>query len=219
MTHSRRSALVAISNVGLALGIAPVLTANAARAQGEPSMSALMKEQPLPDMAIGSASAPVTIIEYASMTCGHCAHFAKETFPKVKSTYVDTGKVRFILREFPLDTLAAAVFILARAKADGDASKYFQLIEGFFATQSEWAVKNPVEPLKKAARQMGISEDEFVKAIENRDLLDKVSKVRDYAADTLNVKGTPTFFINGERLSEAATFEKMSEAIDSKLKT
>lgn len=219
MTLSRRSALALMSQASLALALAPVLGLRAARAQAEPSMSALMAPQALPDLAIGSQTAPVTIIEYASMTCGHCAAFAKDTFPKLKSTYIDTGKVRFILREFPLDTLAAAVFMLARSHAGSDANKYIQLVEGFFATQSDWAVKNPVEPLKKIARQMGITEDEFVKAIENRELLDKVSKVRDDAANKLGVNGTPTFFINGERLAEAATFEKMSAVIDAKLKT
>jgi len=210
-----------MSRTGLALGLAPLAGILAARAQEEKaaSMSALMAPQALPDLAIGSATAPVTIIEYASMTCGHCAHFAKETFPKLKSAYIDTGKVRFILREFPLDMLAAAVFMLARTHAGGDAGKYMQLVEGFFATQTDWAVKNPVEPLKKVARQMGISEDEFVKAIENRDLLDQVSKVRDHAADKLGVNGTPTFFINGVKLAQAATIETMAKIIDPMLKT
>ena len=167
---------------------------------------------------LGAANAPVTIIEYASMTCGHCATFATETFPKLKSKYIDSGKVRFMLREFPLDTLAAAVFMLARSQAGDNAEKYVQLVDGFFATQSDWAVKNPVEPLKKVARQMGINEEAFVKAIENKDMLAKMSASRDRAADKFGVKATPTFFINGKAESGALSIEQLSALIDPLLK-
>lgn len=210
---TRRAALK-----GISCALVPALVLPAMPAFAQASMSDLLAPGELPDFVLGPANAPVTIIEYASMTCGHCATFAKDTFPKLKSTYIDTGKVRFMLREFPLDTLAAAVFMLARSHAGDNAEKYISLVDGFFATQSEWAVKNPVEPLKKVARQMGINEEAFVKGIENKDMLAKMSASRDRAADKFGVNATPTFFINGKKESGALTIEQLSAAIDPLLK-
>src|SRR5215475_11248743 len=99
---------------------------------------------------MGSATAPVTMIEYASMTCPHCAHFAVTTFPKLKERYIDTGKVRYIFREFPLDPVAAGASLLARC---ADKDKYFSLIDLLFQTRDQWAVQNPIEPLFNAVKQ------------------------------------------------------------------
>ena len=104
----------------------------------------LMKPNPLGEMVLGDPTAPVTIIEYASMTCPHCAHFSTTTFPELKKRYIDTGKVRFIFREFPLDQLAAAGFILARCAGP---DKYFPKIETLFAPQRDWAAQRPLAPL------------------------------------------------------------------------
>ena len=110
------------------------------------------------DVVLGSDKAPVTIIEYASMTCPHCAHFSETTFPELKKRYIDTGKVRFIFREFPLDPLAAAGFMLARCAGK---DKYMPMVETLFAKQDDWVVKDPIEPLKAIAKQFGFTDESF----------------------------------------------------------
>ncbi len=107
---------------------------------------------------MGPESAPVTIIEYASMTCPHCAAFENTVFPELKKKYIDTGKVRFILREFPLDGLAAAAFMLARCAGP---DKYYPMVETLFNQQQKWAVRNPIEPLMAIAKQAGFTQQTF----------------------------------------------------------
>src|SRR5450830_1300041 len=107
----------------------------------------LMKPDALPEMVMGDDKAPVTVIEYASMTCPHCAHFQETTFPELKKRYIDTGKVRYIFREFPLDSLAAAVFMLARCAGETDKTRYFAMIDTMFRQQRNWAIEKPLAPL------------------------------------------------------------------------
>src|SRR6202163_3599537 len=121
-------------------------------------MAELMAPPPLGDESLGSANAPVTIIEYASMTCPHCAHFHETTFPELKKKYIDTGKVRFIFREFPLDQLAAAGAMLARCAGK---DKYFPMVETLFQKQREWVVQRPLAPLMAISKQAGLSEQAF----------------------------------------------------------
>jgi len=123
--------------------------------------SELMKPDALPEMAMGDEKAPVTIIEYASMTCPHCAHFQETTFPEIKKRYIDTGKVRWIFREFPLDNLAAAAFMLARCAGKDDNEKYFALVDTLFRQQRQWAVEKPIPPLLAIAKQAGLTEQSF----------------------------------------------------------
>ena len=184
-----------------------------------PSPTELMSPNPLGEMVLGAANAPVTIIEYASMTCPHCAHFAENTFPELKKRYIDTGKVRFIFREFPLDPLAAAGFMLARCAAkDGGADKYFAMIDVLFHEQSKWAVQKPIPPLLAIAKQAGFTESSFEACLSNQSLLDGIEKVRSQAADKFGVNSTPTFFINGKVERGALTIEQMAEKIDPYLK-
>jgi len=178
----------------------------------------LLKPSPLGDMVLGPANAPVTIIEYASMTCGHCATFDIQTFPTLKSKYIDTGKVRFILREFPLDPLAAAAFMIARCAAGEDTNKYYAMVDTLFHQQKTWAVREPLAPLKTIARQAGLSEQAFNACLSNQQMLDKLEAVRKDAVDKLGVKSTPTFFINGEKREGALSVEEISKAIDQYLK-
>ena len=117
-----------------------------------------MQAGPLGDMALGDEKAPVTIIEYASMTCPHCAAFHANTYPELKKRYIDTGKVRFIFREFPLDQLALAAFMLARCAGP---DKYFPMIDTLFQQQKEWVVQKPLGPLLAIAKQAGMSEQAF----------------------------------------------------------
>ena len=170
----------------------------------------------LPDMVMGAENAPVTIIEYASMTCPHCAHFTIETFPKLKERYIDTGKVRYIFREFPLDALAAGGSLLARC---ADKDKYFSLIDLLFHKQADWAVNNPIEPLFNVVKQAGYSREAFNACLDTRNneqsrkLLAGIESMRNRAADKFKVQSTPTFFINGKRVAGAISIEEIEKEI------
>jgi protein-disulfide isomerase len=176
----------------------------------------LMAPGPLGEQVLGNANAPVTIIEYASMTCPHCAHFHETTYPELKKRYIDTGKVKFIFREFPLDPLAAAGFMLARCAGDG---KYFPMIETLFAKQNEWVVQKPLEPLLTIARQAGFTKESFDACLANQKVLDGIEEVRSRGAQKFQVNSTPTFFVNGKRLSGAVTMEALVSEIEPYLKS
>ena len=169
---------------------------------------------PLGDIALGPADARVTIVEYASMTCPHCAAFTKETFPKLKATYIDTGKVRYVFREFPLDQLALLGAQLARCIAKGDPVKFFGAIDVLFATQEEWANNAPIEPLKRVTKQLGMNDQEFEACAANESIGNGIIATRDYAYDRLKVNATPSFFINGQLLRGEASLEEFAKIID-----
>ena len=174
------------------------------------STEELMKPGPLPDIALGAAEAPVTIVEYASMTCPHCAHFHETTFPELKKRFIDTGKVRFIFREFPLDPLAAAGFMLARCAGD---DKYYPMIETLFSQQKTWAVQKPLPPLLAIAKQAGFTQQSFDQCLANQKLLDDIEKSRERASSKFGVNSTPTFFINGEKVAGALSIEDLEKEI------
>jgi protein-disulfide isomerase len=176
----------------------------------------LMQPNPLGEMAIGDANAPITVIEYASMTCPHCAHFSEATFPELKKRYIDTGKVRFLFREFPLDRLALAGFILARCAGP---DKYFPLIETLFAQQRDWVVERPLQPMYAIAKQAGVSQQAFEACLDNRQLIEGIEKVRSQASDKFGVNSTPTFFINGKRMAGALSIEEMEKEFTPYLKS
>jgi len=182
------------------------------------STADLMKAQALPEMIMGDDKAPVTIVEYASMTCPHCAHFQETTFPELKKRYIDTGKVRFITREFPLDSLAAAAFMLARCAGETDKTKYFALVDTLYRQQRTWAVEKPLPPLLAIAKQAGFSEKTFDACLSNQKLLDGIEEVRQRAQNEFKVESTPTFFVNGTKLPGALSIEDMAKAIDPYLK-
>jgi protein-disulfide isomerase len=183
-------------------------------------LAELAKPGPDGDMVLGSDKAPVTIIEYASMTCPHCAHFSEETYPELKKRYIDTGKVRFIFREFPFDKIAAAAFMLARcASKDGGAPKYMAVVDTLFAKQEEWVNDHPLEPLENIAKQLGFSDASFKACLTNQKVLDGIEAVRDRAVDKLGVNSTPTFFINGKKVVGDVPIDTMAKEIDPYLKT
>jgi len=181
----------------------------------EVAMEELMKPGPLPELSLGAAEAKVVIVEYASMTCGHCAHFETDVYPELKKKFIDTGKVRFIMREFPLDNLAAAAAMLARCAGEG---KTFPMIETLFQSQAEWAFKagNPVPRLFEIAKQAGFTQESFDKCLTDQKLLDGINSIRQRASEKFGVNSTPSFFINGKRLKAAPTvaeFEKIIEPL------
>jgi protein-disulfide isomerase len=194
-----------------AVGAFEGLTGNGGRAEAQTySVLELEAKGALDDIVMGSPTAPVTMIEYASMTCPHCAHFAAETFPKLKEKYIDTGKVKYIMREYPLDGLAAAGFMLARC---GGPDKYYPLIETLFAEQRKWAVRDSLPPLLAIAKQAGFSEQSFKECINNKELLDKIDQVRKRGQQKFKVEATPTFFINGQRFPGALSIEDIDKAV------
>jgi protein-disulfide isomerase len=161
----------------------------------------------------------VTIIEYASMTCSHCADFHNKTYPKLKERYIDTGKVRFIMREFPLDPLAAGAFMLARCAGKDDKNKYFAMVETLFHQQRDWLVQRPLDPLKAIAKQAGFSEQTFEQCLANQQVLNGIEQVRQRAAEKLGVNSTPTFFINGKIQRGAISIEELDRQIEAYLKS
>jgi protein-disulfide isomerase len=213
-----RALASALSLAGLAafVAFAPVHLAGEAMAQ---SATAALVARPvsLPDMALGPAKAPVTITEYASMSCPHCAAFEENVFPMLRSKYIDTGKVRFVFREFPIDIKAAAASMLARCIANDDAGKFFGAIDTLFKQQDR-LMTDTKDTLKLIGKQGGLSEQAVETCAKDQTLLDKLSADQKFAYEVLKVDATPTFFINGERLKGAMSFEELDEKIKSLLK-
>jgi protein-disulfide isomerase len=223
---TRRQFLLAASSLALAAALTSgglELFSHGAFAQTVAEAD-LMQPGPLGDEVLGDEKAPVTIIEYASMTCPHCAHFALTTFPQLKEKYIDTGKVKYILREFPFDPIAAGAFMLARCAAGdkenaGGKDKYYAMIDLLFRTQATWAVDHPLQPMLATVKQAGFTEDTFKACLANQKVLDGIEWVRNRAADKFKVGSTPTFFINGQMQVGAMTFEDMQKLIDPLIKS
>jgi protein-disulfide isomerase len=215
---TRRAITTALSLTGLSLlaGFSPLRLITGAMAQ---SAADVAKPVSLPDMAIGPADASVTITEYASMTCPHCAAFNAEVFPKIKAAYVDTGKVRYVFREFPLDIKAAAGSMLARYIAKDDSAKYFAVIDMLFKQQGDWAMKNTTETLTRIGKQAGLSQQQVEDCLKDQSLLDKIAADQKYASEVLKVNSTPTFFINGDVIKGEASFDEFDKKIKSLLKS
>jgi protein-disulfide isomerase len=182
---------------------------------GEVPLGELMAPGPLEDEVEGAADAPVTVVEYASMTCPHCAHFHETTYPELKKKYIDTGKVRFIFREFPLDPLAAAGSMLARCAGK---DKYFPMVDTLFSQQRVWVVQKPLEPMLTIAKQAGFTKDSFEACLANQKLLDEIQASRVRASDKFGVNSTPTFFINGKIYRGALSPEELDAQLAPYLK-
>lgn len=180
-------------------------------ANAQPTAQDLLETGDLPEMTLGSADAPVTVIEYASMTCGHCRTFHLETWPKFKEKYVDTGKVRFIVREFPFDPRASAAFMLARCSGD---DKWYPTIDLLFRTQDRWArAPEGGEALKAVMGMTGMNAAAFEACLADEDLLAKITAVAD-RGKSFGVDSTPTFFVNGEMHKGALSIEQFSQIVD-----
>ncbi|MGJ5044933.1 MULTISPECIES: DsbA family protein [unclassified Bradyrhizobium] len=218
MIITRRAFTAALSLTGLAAlaGFSPLRLISDAMAQ---SAADVAKPQSLPDMAIGPADAAVTITEYASMTCPHCAAFNATVFPKLKAEYIDTGKIRYIFREFPLDIKAAAGSMLTRCIAKDDAQKYFAVTDMLFRSQNDWVVKNTTETLTRIGKQAGLSQQQVEACLKDQALLDKIAADQKYASDVLKVDSTPTFFINGDKIKGEASIEEFQKKINPLLKS
>ncbi len=191
-----------MKSLSAALVVVALFAAGACAQTNPPSadvLEALSKEPPLPDIVEGRVDAPHIIIEYASLTCSHCAAFHKDVWPALKAKYVDTGKAKFVLREFPLDPLALGAFMLARCAGP---EKRDAVVDRLFDHQADWAfAANPLFKLKEQLLAAGMTEADFEACLKDQALYDKVKAMHDFAAATLGVQSTPTFFIDGVRLA------------------
>ncbi|WP_275789437.1 DsbA family protein [Rhizobium gei] len=199
----------------MAQAAAPEAKADLPQVQGEVDVAKLMEPGPLPEMAIGKADAPVTIVEYMSMTCPHCAAFHNNSFDAIKTKYVDSGKVRFVMREFPFDPRAAAAFMLARCAPEG---QYFPMVSMLFKQQETWAAApNGRDALLQMSKLAGFTQDSFEACLTNQKLLDDVNATMQKGANDYKVQSTPTFFINGKQYSGDMSVDTMSALIDASL--
>ena len=209
----KRRALFAGCAVGLALMGVSALAENGAKPAGpDGDVAELMKPGDLVDFAVGPADAKVTIVEYASLTCPHCAKFHKEVYPGLKAKYIDTGKVRFIARDFPLNPRAFGGSMLARC-VGGD--KGFALLETLFEKQADWAFveANPQQALFEVSKQAGFTQESFEKCLTDQKLFEQLTAMQRRAADVHKVASTPTFFVNGKRLV-GPTLEDFDKVIE-----
>ena len=198
-----------------ALVTAAALFGSALPAFAQATAEELMRPGPLPDLVLGKADAPVTIIEYASMTCPHCASFHKTTYPALKTKYIDTGKVRFIFREFPLDELAVAASMLARCVGG---EKSMALIDVLFASQDKWAVRQPLPVLQQIAKQAGLTQQGFEECLANQKLYNDIVAMRERGSKEYKVESTPTLFVNGKMQKGGASIEDLDKLIKPYLK-
>ncbi len=227
ITLTRRALLGGVAATVLAVTLPLSATSAFAQelpdAQGDVDMSEVLKPGPLPEMALGEENAPVTIVEYMSMTCPHCASFHNNTFDEIKTKYIDTGKVRFIIREFPFDPRAAAAFMLARCVPSKPEElttpeQYYPMVSMLMKQQQAWASADDGRAaLLQMSKLAGFSQETFEACLTNQKLLDDVNATMQRGADEFGVNSTPTFLINGKRYAGAMSVESMSALIDSLL--
>lgn len=208
----------------LAVAVTALVTLAIAPSQGlaqrdsgpdEVDQAELLKEGQLKDISIGEADAPVTIVEYASLTCGHCANFHTQVLPKLKEKYISNGQARIIMREFPLNARAYAASMITRCASE---TATLPLVDGLFETQKDWAFKRTNQEFKQAlfdfTKQAGLSEADFNKCLGNNKLLNDLTSQFTKASEVFGVNATPAFFINGKRLRGTPSMENFEKAID-----
>ena len=169
------------------------------------------------DWTLGSAKAPVTLIEYSSLTCPHCAAFHQSSFEKLKKDYIDTGKIFFIFRPFPFDSVATAASMINHcvAKTGAGNSSYFSFLEVLFKTQSQWSLaENPVAALAAYAEQAGINREALQNCLKDQSLLDSIRQTQQHASTVFSVNVTPTFILQDKKIEGNMPYEDIKEIID-----
>lgn len=234
MSLNRRSLLVAGSSIGLATLVygcsdssadAQTPTTDAEPAAGgevklydgspiEPINGDAINNPPIPDRPMGGVNADVTIVEYVSPTCPHCAAFHATVLPQIKETYIDTGKIRFIQRPFRRNVLDLAVFMVAESAGE----QYNEVLGAYFDTQTQWAAsENPRQAIFEVAKQFGFTQERFEEILTDADLLAALEETREQALNEFGLQGTPTFYINGDRFEGNYTYEALSAEIEDRL--
>lgn len=215
MSSAATPATAEAGQTQVAQAAAPVAKVELPQSEGEVDVAKLMAPGPLPEMSLGKADAKVTIVEYMSMTCPHCARFHNETFDAIKTKYVDSGQVRFVVREFPFDPRAAAAFMLARCAPEG---QYFPMVSMLFKQQETWAAApNGRDALLQMSKLAGFTQESFEACLTNQKLLDDVQATMQKGDKDFGVKATPTFFFNGKKYSGEMSVDTMSALIDAML--
>ena len=163
------------------------------------------------DRILGNPTAPITIVEYASLTCPHCAHFAKDVLPELKKKWIDTGKVKLVLRDYPLDEPALRAAMVARCAPP---DRFYAYVETFFGAQEKWVTARDYrDALARLVKLGGMSRDEFDNCLKNTALENKIVETRLVASKELDVNSTPTFFINGNKFTGAPTVEEFDKVL------
>ena len=163
------------------------------------------------DRILGNPEAPITIVEYASLTCPHCAHFANDVLPGIKKEWIDTGKAKLVLRDFPLDEPALRAAMITRCAPP---NRYYAFADTFFAAQEKWVRSSDYrEALARLAKLGGMGQEEFDACLANTALENKIVEGRLKASQELNVDSTPTFFVNGSKLAGAPTAEEFQKLL------
>jgi len=163
------------------------------------------------DRILGNPDAPITIVEYASLTCPHCAHFTNEVLPELKKKWIDTGKVKLVLRDFPLDEPALRAAMIARCAPP---DRFYAYTDTFFAAQEKWVqARDYRDALARLAKLGGMSREEFDSCLKNTALENKIVETRLVASKELDVNSTPTFFINGTKFTGAPTVEEFDKVL------
>jgi protein-disulfide isomerase len=209
VTLSRRHLLAGIGTAALIASLGP------ARAQ-DVSLVELYKATPLPDKVLGSDTATVTIVEYASVTCPHCASFHQQTYPALKSKYIDTGKVKLIFREFPTQPAPVAIagFMLARCAED----RYYPMLDAIFSQQQSWS-QDPYNGFLRIARQAGFTQEKFEACLKDQKLAEQIQGVAQRGNEQFKVESTPTFFINGKKYVGALSIGDLDKILEPLLKS
>ena len=197
--------------LAVALTFAGALPAAAQAPVADPAKAAALLAITQQDRVLGKADAPITIVEYASMTCPHCAHFANAVLPKLKENWIDTGKAKLVLRDYPLDEVALRAAMMARC---APAERFYPLVDTLFETQEQWALaKDWRGALEKTARLAGIGKKDFDACLANKGMEDQVAQSRLIATTQLGVDSTPTFFVNGTKFQGAPTEEAFDQLL------
>lgn len=234
---NRRNLLVIGSGAGIATlvygcsdssntGAAPAeASADAGEASGDVALydgspiepidgQAINNPDGLADRPLGGVNANVTVIEYVSPTCPHCANFHATVYPQIKETYIDTGRIRFIARPFRRNVLDLAVFMVAEASGNA----YHDVLAAYLATQNQWATaENPRQAIFGIAQQFGFTQERFEEVLTDEAMFGALESMREQALNQFGLQGTPSFYVNGQRLETGASFESLSAAIDAQL--
>jgi protein-disulfide isomerase len=207
-----RRETIALAAAASALSLCGISAAQAAEGDKIDEAKLLAPAGNIADKVEGNADAPVTVIEYASPTCPHCATFHNNVYAPFKQAYIDTGKVKFILRPFVRNVLDAAVFMLAEAAGE---TNYHNVVGTYFKTQGEWGVsETPRDAIYNIATQLGFTKESFDAALTNQDLFTGMEAMREQALNEFGLQGTPTFYVNGKTLSGDKTLEQLAAEID-----
>ena len=202
MNITRRNLLLTTSAVALTLGMSI-----------SPAMALIVStEEALKEVVEGDPNAKVEVIEYASLACPACKYFHENIYPTLKKDYIDTGKIRFIYRDFPTNSAALAAAMISRCAGP---ERHAGMIDMFFTTQQQWGrAQQPLEALTMVARMGGIGPSEVDKCVRNSELMQGIQSSAKHASEEMGVSGTPTLFVAGKMSADGLKLEVLLKEID-----